>query len=259
MWKFWTAITLALLSGAVIANAQTKGSGSGSGSQSTAPAQQHQSQPYAGQKSRLVPSLSDREIADLEAGRGMGFALPAELNGYPGPLHVLEHADALKLTDQQRTQVQTTYDWMKAQAEGLGLKYVAAETALAAAFREGKIDSVILAERIRAAEVLRSELRQVHLVAHIETAALLNVRQKEMYEVLRGYVGPQPTDSGKGSGSGSGSGSRSLLGPSRTLTASCNMGSAGETTNACCCGGGRGVTVNQCGASGGGTSCAPHR
>ena len=49
-------------------------------------------QPYAGLDVRAVKALSDVQIADLRAGRGMGLALPAELNGYPGPTHVLEHA-----------------------------------------------------------------------------------------------------------------------------------------------------------------------
>ncbi len=59
-------------------------------------------QPYAGLQSRPIKALSDRELADLRAGRGMGLALPAELNGYPGPLHVIELADALALTAEQR-------------------------------------------------------------------------------------------------------------------------------------------------------------
>jgi hypothetical protein len=33
--------------------------------------------------------LSEQQVAYLKAGRGMGLALPAELNGYPGPAHVL--------------------------------------------------------------------------------------------------------------------------------------------------------------------------
>ena len=45
--------------------------------------------PYAGMQARPVKALSDQQIADLKAGRGMGLALPAELNGYPGPSHVL--------------------------------------------------------------------------------------------------------------------------------------------------------------------------
>lgn len=41
--------------------------------------------PYAGFEKRAVKSLSDQQIADLKAERGMGYALAAELNGYPGP------------------------------------------------------------------------------------------------------------------------------------------------------------------------------
>lgn len=49
--------------------------------------------PYAGMQTRPIKALSDEQIADLQAGRGMGLALAAELNGYPGPAHVLELAD----------------------------------------------------------------------------------------------------------------------------------------------------------------------
>jgi hypothetical protein len=38
-------------------------------------------QPYAGHETRPIKALSDREIADLKAGRGMGLALAAELCG----------------------------------------------------------------------------------------------------------------------------------------------------------------------------------
>src|SRR5581483_11779332 len=50
---------------------------------------QHQSSqaPYAGLQHRAVKALSDQQLADLRAGRGMGLALAAELNGYPGPIH----------------------------------------------------------------------------------------------------------------------------------------------------------------------------
>ena len=53
--------------------------------------------PYVGMQTRSIKALSDQQIADLKAGRGMGLALPAELNGYPGPAHVLELADQLGL------------------------------------------------------------------------------------------------------------------------------------------------------------------
>ena len=39
-----------------------------------------------------IKSLSQDDQSALLAGRGMGLARPAELNGYPGPAHVLELA-----------------------------------------------------------------------------------------------------------------------------------------------------------------------
>jgi hypothetical protein len=46
--------------------------------------------PYTGMETRSIKSLSNEQVADLREGRGMGLALAAELNGYPGPAHVLE-------------------------------------------------------------------------------------------------------------------------------------------------------------------------
>jgi hypothetical protein len=57
-----------------------------------------QTSPYAGQEQRPIKALSDQEVAALLAGQGAGFAKAAELNGYPGPMHVLELADRLALS-----------------------------------------------------------------------------------------------------------------------------------------------------------------
>jgi len=54
--------------------------------------------PYAGMQTRPIKALSEQQVADLGAGRGTGLALAAELNGYPGPSHVLELADKLDLS-----------------------------------------------------------------------------------------------------------------------------------------------------------------
>ena len=51
--------------------------------------------PYAGLQARQIKSLSEQQVADLKAGRGMGMALAAELNGYPGPAHVLRMSRSL--------------------------------------------------------------------------------------------------------------------------------------------------------------------
>ena len=55
-------------------------------------------QPYAGLESRAIKALAPSEVEDLRQGNGMGMALPAELNGYPGPRHVLDLAEELNLT-----------------------------------------------------------------------------------------------------------------------------------------------------------------
>src|ERR687892_37699 len=73
-------------------------------------------QPYAGMQARPVKALSDQQIADLRAGRGMGLALAAELNGYPGPLHVIELADQLDLSGALRQRMRELYDAMKTEA-----------------------------------------------------------------------------------------------------------------------------------------------
>lgn len=54
--------------------------------------------PYAGEEAREIKALSPSDIDGLIAGRGMGYAMAAELNGYPGPAHVLELAEQLELT-----------------------------------------------------------------------------------------------------------------------------------------------------------------
>src|SRR6185295_19764383 len=72
--------------------------------------------PYAGMQTRPVKALSEQQVADLRAGRGMGLAMPAELNSYPGPMHVLEHATALGLTAEQRERTAALVATMKAEA-----------------------------------------------------------------------------------------------------------------------------------------------
>src|ERR671936_1965369 len=87
-------------------------------------------QPYAGLEGRPIKALSEQQIADLRAGRGMGLALAAELNGYPGPMHVLEMADRLGLSDQQRAKIRELFAAMKSEAVPLGETLIAQETDL---------------------------------------------------------------------------------------------------------------------------------
>ncbi len=86
--------------------------------------------PYAGMQTRSIKALSETQVADLGAGRGMGLALAAELNGYPGPSHVLELADRLELSADQRSRIKGLFDSMKAEAVPLGSKLIEQEADL---------------------------------------------------------------------------------------------------------------------------------
>jgi Spy/CpxP family protein refolding chaperone len=147
--------------------------------------------PYAAEERRAVKSLSETEIADLLAGRGMGLAKAAELNDYPGPMHVLEHAEALKLSPEQRAAVEAVRARMAAAARALGREIVARERALDAAFAERRIDQAALAVKTAEIGALMGRLRAVHLAAHLETRAVLEPRQIAEYNALRGYTAPK--------------------------------------------------------------------
>lgn len=153
----------------------------------TAAAAQAHPSGYAEGRSTQVKTLSLAEVDQLLAGAGMGMALPAELNGYPGPRHVLELADSLALTPGQRSGVEAIFQRMEEAAKALGARVVEAEKDLDVLFAEGRATPETLAAGLKAAEALRAELRRVHLAAHLETKPLLSVHQVHIYGRLRGY------------------------------------------------------------------------
>ncbi len=144
--------------------------------------------PYAGMQSRPIKSLSADQIADLKAARGMGLALAAELNGYPGPAHVLELADKLELSSAQRGQVQHLFDSMKAEATPIGARLIEQEGALDRQFADRTIDSEQLKQATAAIGATQAELRDTHLKYHLETAKILTPHQLHQYAMLRGYA-----------------------------------------------------------------------
>jgi hypothetical protein len=117
----------------------------------------------------------------------MGLALAAELNGYPGPLHVLDLADRLGLSSDQRRQLQRLYDAMKTEAIATGEQLIHAETALDRAFKDRTITADRLADLSAAIGQHQGALRAVHLKYHLTTADLLTADQSRRYAELRGY------------------------------------------------------------------------
>lgn len=144
--------------------------------------------PYAGQESRAIKALSQDEQSDLLAGKGMGFAKVAELNGYPGPAHVLELAHALSLTPEQRAKTETLFKQMESQAKLLGRQVVDAEKSLDELFASNTITLATLSESLTAIGALQAKLRAVHLKAHLEQARILSSDQIARYQSLRGYA-----------------------------------------------------------------------
>jgi hypothetical protein len=142
---------------------------------------------YSSLQQRSIKSLSNEQIADLRAGRGMGLALAAELNGYPGPAHVLELADKLELTPDQRANVQALFDSMKAEAIPLGTKLIAQERDLDSQFAGHTVWPDSLREATAAAAATQGELRDTHLKYHLATIKVLTTAQMQKYAQLRGY------------------------------------------------------------------------
>jgi len=146
-------------------------------------------QPYAGLQNRPIKALSEQQQTELRAGRGAGMALAAELNGYPGPVHVLELADQMALSPQQRQSVKALFDAMKAEAIPKGEALIAREAELDRLFAERTVTEPSLTVAARAIGEAQAELRTTHLKYHLSTLAVLNPTQVQKYAELRGYSG----------------------------------------------------------------------
>ena len=146
---------------------------------------------YAALATRTVKALSDEQISDLRAAKGMGLALAAELNGYPGPLHVLQLADQLSLTPSQRAEMQRQVDDMKRDAGALGEEVIALETELDRQFSSRTITPARLDDVTGRIGQKQAALRSAHLKYHLSTANTLSPDQVKHYNGLRGYNGTQ--------------------------------------------------------------------
>lgn len=144
--------------------------------------------PYAGQQERSIKALSADEQADLLDGKGLGFAKAAELNGYPGPRHVLDMAEPLRLSEAQRRQTEALFQHMRDEARRQGAALIEAERALDAVYASHTATRELVEQRLRVIEEIRTRLRAAHLQAHLDQAALLTPAQVAEYARLRGYA-----------------------------------------------------------------------
>ena len=144
---------------------------------------------YSGQEKREIKALSDEDVQSLLSGKGMGLAKAAELNGYPGPAHVLQLAAELQLSESQRAATQALFTSMESKAGALGASLVQAERELDYLFFSKQITPPLLAEKLEAIGRLQAKVRGAHLEVHLAQAQLLSAEQNAMYAKLRGYTG----------------------------------------------------------------------
>jgi Spy/CpxP family protein refolding chaperone len=134
-----------------------------------------------------IRGMDEATIEGLRTGAGVGFALPAELNGYPGPRHVLDLVSEMDLTETQEDEIQALFDEMEPRAIELGVALLNAEADLEEAFRLGTIDETFLEAQLAQIANIRGDLRFVHLQTHLDTIEILTPHQVTLYNRIRGY------------------------------------------------------------------------
>ena len=151
--------------------------------------------PYVGQEKRRIKSLSIEEIQGYLSGKGMGLAKAGELNHYPGPKHVLDLAEELRLSKEQFSKTKEIYNTMHKEAVRLGKLIVGREKIVDSLFAEQKIDEIQLQSLISEIARAQGELRFTHLKAHLEMKKVLSPKQVDGYDKLRGYKSSGGKDS----------------------------------------------------------------
>ena len=147
---------------------------------------------YIGQERREIKSLSNDDIKELRAGAGWGLAKAAELNGLPGPKHILEMKKEIELTAEQERTVVALYNDMHSEAIALGHKLIEYEKELNSRFAQRNIDEKVLDQLLTNISETYKSLRYTHLSAHLKTPGILTEAQIKKYNKLRGYSSDDP-------------------------------------------------------------------
>lgn len=147
---------------------------------------------YAGQETREIKSLSEADIKELKTGGGWGLAKAAELNGLPGPAHLLEMKEEIKLNAEQVKTIEALYKKMKEEAIQLGLELIGLEQELNDHFANRTISEALLHKLLQKNARVREQLRYVHLATHLKTPDILTPKQIALYNKLRGYTSGDP-------------------------------------------------------------------
>ena len=134
----------------------------------------------------VLAQLYERAFAEsIVSGRGFGLAFVADQNGYPGPLHVIELKDQLKLTADQESKVQAMLSEMFAQSRPRSARLVDAEDRLRRLFASARAEAASVHAAVADVERARAEVRLVHLTFHLKTREVLTDEQRRLYHEAR--------------------------------------------------------------------------
>jgi Spy/CpxP family protein refolding chaperone len=117
-------------------------------------------------------------------GRGFGMAFAADQNGYPGPMHVLELKDVLKLTPAQETRARELQAAVLAERPK-SQRLLEAERRLERLFADRAATEANVRATVAEIERARTEVRLVHLLTHLRTRELLTEEQRLEYHRAR--------------------------------------------------------------------------
>jgi Spy/CpxP family protein refolding chaperone len=134
---------------------------------------------------RVAQACSTEFDKTVGEGRGFGLAFAADQNGYPGPMHVLELKDRLKLSAEQEARMRQLMHAMFAESRPKSARLLAAEATLRRLFAERAADDAAVRAAVDEVERARSEVRLVHLLTHLKTRDLLTEDQRRIYHEAR--------------------------------------------------------------------------
>jgi hypothetical protein len=149
---------------------------------------------YAGEEKREIKSLSETDIEELKNGKGWGLAKAAELNGLPGPAHLLEMKEEIHLSATQIRVIEDLFKKMKQEAIPLGLELIDLERELNNHFSNRTITDELLGVLLERIAQIQKKLRYVHLSTHLKTPNILTPEQIALYNKLRGYSSDDPCE-----------------------------------------------------------------
>ena len=117
-------------------------------------------------------------------GRGFGLAFAADQNGYPGPMHVLELRNRLKLTPEQEARARELQTMVRAELPK-SARLLEAERRLERLFADRAATEATVRTAVEDVERARTEVRLVHLLMHLRTRDLLTEEQRQIYHEAR--------------------------------------------------------------------------